>query len=44
MAAEGEAKVEIKVHERDYSKFVALLKWGAIISFVAAMLVIFIIA
>jgi hypothetical protein len=31
-------------HVRDYSKFTALFKWGAITSFVVAILVLFIIA
>ena len=35
---------EIGRHARDYSRFVKLFKWGAIISFVTAMLVLLIIA
>jgi hypothetical protein len=31
-------------HVRDYSKFTAMLKWGAIISFIGAMLVLVIIS
>ncbi|HYI42713.1 MAG TPA: hypothetical protein VD768_03725 [Sphingomicrobium sp.] len=35
---------EVGRHARDYSRFVALFKWGAIISFIAAMVVLMIIA
>ena len=35
---------EIKAHEQTYSGFTALLKWGTIVSFVVAMITIFIIA
>lgn len=35
---------EIGRHARDYSRFITLFKWGAIVSFITAMLVLFIIA
>lgn len=35
---------EAAAHARDYERFVGMLKWGAIISFLLAMLVIFIIS
>lgn len=35
---------EIGRHARDYSRFIKLLKWGAVISFVTAMLVLVIIS
>ncbi|MBA2770810.1 MAG: hypothetical protein H0U34_02145 [Sphingomonas sp.] len=35
---------EIGRHARDYSRFIALFRWGAIISFITAMLVLVIIA
>lgn len=35
---------EVARHVHDYSRFTALLKWGAIISFVTAIAVLFIIA
>ena len=35
---------EVATHVRDYSAFIKLLKWGAIISFVTAMLVMVIIS
>jgi len=31
--------VDFKVHARDYAKLISMLKWGAIISFILAMLV-----
>ena len=44
MAVEGEGQLEMKAHERDYSKFVAMLKWGTIISAIVAFLVVIIIS
>ena len=44
MAAEGEATTDLKAHSRGYSLFIALMKWGAIISFIVTMIVIFLIA
>ncbi len=35
---------EIGRHARDYSRFIALFKWGAIVSFITAMLVLVIIS
>lgn len=35
---------EIGRHARDYSRFIALFKWGAILSFITAMVVLLIIA
>lgn len=35
---------EAAVHVRDYTRFIRLLKWGAIISFITAMLVVVIIS
>jgi hypothetical protein len=35
---------EVQTHVRDYSRFVQMFKWSAIISFVIAILVLFIIA
>ena len=31
---------EMKVHVRDYSRFIEMMKWGAIISFVTGLIVI----
>jgi hypothetical protein len=31
---------EMAVHVRDYDKFIWLMKWGAIVSFVIAMIVV----
>jgi hypothetical protein len=44
MAAEGELQSELKAHERGYSLFTAIMKWGAIISFIVTMLVVFMIS
>jgi hypothetical protein len=35
---------EIGRHARDYSRFITLFKWGAIVSFITAMVVLMIIA
>ncbi len=40
MAVQG----EIGPHERSYSRFLWLMKWGAIVSFVAALFVMLIIS
>lgn len=44
MAAEGDARTEIVAHEKGYSGFVAMMKWGAIISLVLGLIVVLIIA
>jgi hypothetical protein len=45
MAVEGEAPEKmLRDHRGGYTGFVHLMKWGAIISFVTAMLVIVVIA
>lgn len=31
---------EMAVHVRDYSKFIGMMKWGAVISFVTGLIVI----
>ena len=43
MAVEGETQGEMQAHEKSYSLFSAMMKWGAIASFVTAMLVVIII-
>ena len=44
MAAEGEVRHDLKAHASGYSLFIALMKWGAIISFILAMIVVLIIS
>jgi hypothetical protein len=43
MAAEIDAEREVRRHHNSYGFFVAMMKWGAIISVLVALLVIFII-
>ena len=43
MAAPGDTQKEMRAHEGTYSLFTALMKWGAILSVVTALIVIFII-
>ena len=44
MAADGDVPSEIKAHASGYSLFVAIMKWGAIISFILAMIVVLLIS
>lgn len=44
MAATGDAEREVARHHETYGGFTALMKWGTILSFIAAMIVVFIIA
>ena len=44
MAAPGEAQKEMRAHEGTYSLFTGMMKWGAILSVITALVVIFIIA
>jgi hypothetical protein len=44
MAGEGETQVDFQAHANSYSRFAAMMKWGAIASFIVAMLVVFLIA
>lgn len=42
--ANGTNSGDMEAHARDYSKFTGMLKWGAIISFILAMIVVVIIS
>lgn len=44
MAAEGSSNNDVQAHEKSYGLFTWLMKWGTIISFVAAAIVVIIIA
>lgn len=44
MAAEGDLDREVRRHHNSYGLFVVLMKWGAIVSVVAALIVIFVIS
>jgi Bacterial aa3 type cytochrome c oxidase subunit IV len=44
MAADGEVRHEVEAHERGYSLFTAMMKWGTIISFIVAAVVVVLIA
>jgi hypothetical protein len=43
MAAEGEVEKEVVTHRKGYEGFVTLMKWGAIVSVVTALIVILLI-
>lgn len=44
MAAEGELDKEVTVHRQGYERFIGLMKWGAILSFIVGMFVVFVIS
>ena len=44
MAAEGDTRDEVTAHVKSYSHFASMMKWGTIISFVTAMIVVLIIS
>ena len=44
MAAEGETNHDIKSHVESYSAFASMMKWGTILSFITAAVVVLIIA
>jgi hypothetical protein len=43
MAAEGDANKDFKAHQGTYAAFTGLMKWGAIIAAIVALIVIMII-
>jgi hypothetical protein len=44
MAAEGEIEKEVVTHKKGYEGFVFLMKWGAIVCVVIALIVILLIS
>ena len=44
MAAELDLEKETASHKRGYSGFIALMKWGTILSAITALIVVFLIA
>ena len=44
MAAQPEVQTDTQAHVRDYSRFISLMKWGAIVSFLLGALVVVLIA
>jgi hypothetical protein len=43
MAADVNADREVKAHRNSYGLFVTMMKWGAILSLITALIVIFLI-
>ncbi len=43
MAAEGEANKDFKAHQGTYAGFTSLMKWGAIVAVIVALIVILLI-
>ena len=44
MAAEREVQTDTQAHVRDYSRFLGLMKWGTIFSFVIGAIVVVLIS
>ena len=44
MAGEHQVQSDTQAHVRDYSRFISLMKWGTIISFLVGAFVVFLIA
>jgi hypothetical protein len=44
MAVEGELDKEVVVHRRGYEGFITLMKWGAVLSLIVGLIVVFVIA
>ena len=44
MAAEGDTRDEVRAHVKSYSDFAWMMKWGTILSFITAMIVVLIIS
>lgn len=44
MAAEGEIQQDVAVHEKGYSSFIAMMKWGTIISLVLGLITVLVIS
>jgi hypothetical protein len=43
MAAEGEANKDFRAHQGTYAGFIGLMKWGAVVSVIIALIVILVI-
>ena len=44
MATEGDTQNDMQAHVKSYSLFYAIMKYGAVISFIAAMAIVLILA
>ncbi len=44
MAADHNVQTDVQAHVKSYSSFAAMMKWGTILSFILAMLVVIIIS
>ena len=44
MAAEGDVKNDYQAHSKGYERFLGLMKWGTILSFIATAIVVLLIA
>lgn len=44
MVTEAETRQELRAHENGYSRFIAMMKWGTILSLLVGALVVYIIS
>lgn len=44
MVTEAEARKELRAHENSYGRFIAMMKWGTILSLLVAAIVIYLIS
>jgi hypothetical protein len=44
MAADGEVQNDYQAHTKGYERFIGLMKWGTILSFITGAIVVLIIA
>ena len=44
MAGEVDAQMDVQAHVKSYSRFAAMMKWGTIISFIVAAIVVILIS
>ncbi len=44
MAADREAQTDLKAHVNSYNRFSAMMKWGTIVSFILAAIVVILIS
>ena len=44
MAGEGDVQTDMKAHEKSFALFSGIMKWGTIVSLVAAAIVVLLIA
>jgi hypothetical protein len=44
MVTEGEARKDLRAHESSYTRFIAMMKWGTILSLLTGAIVVYVIS